>query len=55
MFGIGIGFVIAGLLITFALPKPSQYQIESFAREQGMVYPNEVLPFNPEDKGGEKN
>jgi hypothetical protein len=55
LFGIGIGLVIAGLLITFVAPEPSRHQIENLAREQGMVYPQEVLPFNSDMKGGEEN
>lgn len=39
----------------FTSPTLTKYQIEKLAREQGMIYPQETLPFSSNDKGGERD
>jgi len=48
--GIGIGLLLSGILFGIASPRMSNYQIENLARQQGMVFPHELLPFNDYDK-----
>lgn len=57
LFGIGIGFIIASLLMFFAGPsvkKLSPAEIELAARELGMVYREEVLALEENSQKAEK-
>ena len=50
-----MGLVLAGLIVIFFTPELTQTQIEVLAREQGMIFPEEALPFNLTTNGGEEN
>ena len=50
MLGLGLGWVIAALLLISSNPREmSEHQIETKARELGMVYPHEVVVFQEEE------
>ncbi|WP_297200650.1 hypothetical protein [Thermanaeromonas sp.] len=44
--GIGLGFLLAGLLLISVPNEPSREEIVSRAREYGMVFREEVVPFD---------
>ena len=50
-----MGLVLAGLFVIFLTSGPDPTQIEIWAREQGMIFPEEALPFNLTTNGGEEN
>jgi hypothetical protein len=53
LFGLGLGLIIASLLILptlFKSSQPAKTEIERMARELGMVYREEVLVFPGEEK-----
>jgi len=49
LFGMGVGFLIAGFLLAAYPHKPSKMQIEEMARDLGMVYREEVVLYESKD------
>ena len=57
LFGLGVGLVLASMLLTLTLPGKdiSQEEVERKARELGMVYREEILVFNEEPELAKEN
>ena len=57
LFGLGVGLVLASMLLTLTLPgkEISQEEVERKARELGMVYREEILVFNEEPELAKEN
>jgi len=47
LLGFGLGLILSSLLwLAMSMQPPEPDRIERLARELGMVYPNEVVPFS---------
>jgi len=50
LLGFGLGLLLAALLVLLQGARPIPLaELERMAREQGMVYPHEVVPFAEEE------
>lgn len=56
MLGFGLGLCLAALVMMAQEARPpSPRKIERLAREMGMVYPNEVVPFTRDGAAVQEN